>query len=39
MEYCTKNIKEMVQQEVVNQGFDRTTALQALNLTPVDKGN
>jgi len=39
MEYCTKNIKGMVNREVLNQGFDRTTLLQSLNLTPVDKGN
>src|SRR5215475_5631172 len=37
MEYCTKNIKGMVQQEAINQGFDRTTALQALNQSPMDK--
>ena len=39
MEYCTKNIKGMVQQEALNQGFDRTTALQTLNQSPTDKGN
>jgi hypothetical protein len=39
MEYCTKNIKEMVNLEALNQGFDRTTTLQALNSAPTDKGN
>lgn len=39
MEYCTKNIKGMVNMEVLNQGFDRNTVLQALNLSSMDKGN
>jgi len=38
-DYCTKSIKAMINMEVVNQGFDRTTVLQALNSTSMDKGN
>jgi len=39
MEYCTKNIKAMVNMEVVNQGFDRATIPQALKSSSTEKGN
>ena len=38
LEYCTKNIKGMVNMEVLNQGFDRNTVLQSRN-PPADMGN
>jgi hypothetical protein len=38
-DYCTKNIKAMVNMEVVNQGFDRNTVLRALNFSSTEKGN